>query len=278
MSKFFLNIYRFIFLRKIFYRFNYHLHRTSLRGIGVFNSEGPEVTGESHLLKVLNKKISLKTIFDVGANDGGFSREIRDYFPKATIYAFEPHPKTFLLLKKISKEVDIKVYNVALGSKLGNVTLWDFADDAKLKHTQPTSTLASVYEDVIREFHKQRAQGFKVKQITIDNFLKRGGGIKNIDFLKIDTEGSEYDVLRGAIETIRNNKINIIQFEFNEMNAYAKVFFKDFINLLSNYYFYRIMPRGLLQLEDYKPSTHEIFGFQNILAVLPKYKKIIDAI
>ncbi len=270
-----LNIYRFIFCRKIFYRFNYHLYKISLRGIGVFNSEGSSITGETYFFQFLSKHIHITTIIDVGANTGGYAREIHAYFPKAIIYAFEPHPKTFVTLKSIAKQNNIKAYNYAVGSNARKVKLWDFADDAELKHTQPTSTLASLNKDVIEELHKQKAQGFTVQQITIDGFLKIEK-IATVDFMKIDTEGTEYEVLLGASQALKKNKIHIIQFEFNEMNAYSKRFFKDFIDILREYKFYRLMPSGVFPLDEYKPSTHEIYGFQNIVAVSKEYSKLFD--
>lgn len=270
-----ITIYRFIFCRKIFYRFNYHVYKMSLRGLGVFNSEGNHITGESYFLKYLSEHMNIRIIFDIGANDGGYATEVRTYFPKAKIFAFEPHPLTFQALKETSNRNNLTSYNYAVGGTNGKLLLWDFADDAELKYTQPSSTLASVHRDVIEDFHKQKAQSFTVKQITIDSFIKKND-IKEIDFLKIDTEGSEYDVLLGASEAIKKNKIHIIQFEFNEMNAYSKRFFKDFIDLLPGYKFYRLMPKGILPLGKYRPSTHELYGFQNIVAVSGKYSEKVD--
>ncbi|OGH05755.1 MAG: hypothetical protein A2W22_06600 [Candidatus Levybacteria bacterium RBG_16_35_11] len=261
-----LNIYRFIFCRKIFYKFNYHLYKLALRGIGILNSEGPKVTGETFLLKKLKKSFSFKTIIDVGANDGGFAAEIRGYFPNASIYAVEPHPETFKRLSKVAKEKKIFAFNIGLGNHTEKGYLWDFADNANLKSSQPTSTLASGIKDVIEELHKQKAKAYEFKMDTLDNFAKKEK-IKKIDFLKIDIEGNELSVLEGAKNLIKGNKISLIEFEFNEMNAYSRTFFKDFINLLPNFKFYRIMPKGLYKLGPYKPITHEIFAFQNILAV-----------
>lgn len=247
----------------------------SLRGLGIFNSEGNHVTGETHFLKFLAKNLKIRTILEVGANDGGDTVEIRSYFPKATIYSFEPHPLTFKLLQEKAKVLNNKPFNYAVGSGLGKVLLWDFADDADLKHLQPTSALASLNKDVIEGFHKQKAQSFEVKQITLDSFAKKHG-IKEIDFLKVDTEGHEYEVFKGAIKLIKENKIHVIQFEFNEMNAFGKIFMKDFVDLLSGYTFYRLMPNGFMALGAYRPITHEIFGFQNIVAVSKKYSKLFE--
>ncbi len=264
--QFLLSIYRFIFCRPFFHRFNYHVQRVSLRGIGVLNSEGNEVTGESHVLRRLSKVENLNVFVDVGANTGGYTDEILTHFPTAKVYAIEPHPKTFKLLKKNITSSRAVLWNGGMGEKKGQGQLWDFADDAALKHTQPTSTLASTVKEVIEEFHQQKAQAFTFPITTLDAFAEKEN-ITRIDLLKIDTEGNELQVLQGATKLIKQNKIRYIQFEFNEMNVYARTYFKDFMDLLPGYTFYRLMPRGLYPMGRYKPSTHEIFAFQNILAI-----------
>jgi len=270
-----LNTYRFIFVRKVFHKVNYHVHRIALRGIGVLNSEGPHITGESDFLKSLSKYADIQTIVDVGANTGEYAQELRLYFPKAVIYAIEPHPQTFKKLSSLAKKIKLHVFNQGLGDHVGKGKLWDFADDAQLKHTQPTSTLASTLKEVIEDLHGQKAQAYEFSLNTLDNFAEQEK-IKKIDFLKIDIEGAEITVLRGAKQLLKNKSISFIQFEFNEMNAYSKTFLKDFIDILPQHLFYRIMPRGLYAMGEYRPSTHEIFAFQNIVAIPKEYESIAN--
>ena len=84
--------------------------------------------------------------------------------------------------------------------------------------------------------------------------------------LKIDTEGYESEVLKGASRMISNELIDIIQLEFNEMNVISKVFLKDFYNMLPGYNFFRLDSNRLIALNNYNPAN-EIFLFQNIVAV-----------
>lgn len=264
-----LKFYRFIFCRPFFYAFNLHLYKLSLRGIGVLNSEGPEITGEKNFLEQLWLTSKIKTIVDVGANTEAYGA---DLFPRAMIYAFEPHPNTFALLKENTQKnghKNVRLINAGLSSKKGKMELWDFADDAELKETQPTSTLASFDKSVIEKLHGQKAQAVEVKVDTLDAFAKRNK-ISYIDLLKIDTEGHEFHVLLGAKELLSRNKVGIVQFEFNEMNAFGDSKMKDFYELLPSHEFYRLMPNGLYPLGKYRPLTHEIFGFQNIVAVPKK--------
>ncbi len=251
------------FCRPLWQRFFRHGNKLMLRGMGVLNSDGDDVTGENWLLKRLSKS-NIKTLIDVGANVAiyGFER-----LPDTTrFFAFEPNPETFALLESKKYPKRVELYQHAVGNAEKKIKLYDFADDAELKSSQPTATLASVNRQVIEEFHHQKAKSYLVPQITLDSFLKQKK-VTSIDLLKIDVEGYELAVLQGANQLLAEQKIDLIQFEFNEMHVYHRVFFKDFIDKLHNYTLYRLGPNGLLPLPNYRPLTHEIFAFQNILAI-----------
>jgi hypothetical protein len=84
--------------------------------------------------------------------------------------------------------------------------------------------------------------------------------------LKIDTEGSELEVLKGAEKMLCNKKIDIIQFEFNSLNVISRVFLKDFYDILKDFSLYRINTNCLIPLPKYD-TENEIFKYQNFLAV-----------
>ena len=108
----------------------------------------------------------------------------------------------------------------------------------------------------------------KIQLTTIDAFSAEKK-IDCIDFLKIDIEGNELEALRGASRLINQHKIGMIQFEFNVADIAARVFMKDFYDLLNDHHFYRIKRTGLLPLGPYS-AQNEIFRIQNILAVSSK--------
>ena len=78
----------------------------------------------------------------------------------------------------------------------------------------------------------------------------------------LDVEGLEYEVIKGAKKT----SPRMIQFEFNSMDVYFRIFLKDFYDLLPNYDFYRISPKELIPLGEYN-TINEIFAYQNILCI-----------
>jgi FkbM family methyltransferase len=273
LKNLFISWYRSALVRPALYSFHTHLYKFALRGMGILNSEGPQATGEDWLQAQIAQFLEVNTIVDVGANTDVFGI---DAFPAAQIYACEPHPLTFKKLKanyaNSEKATRLQLFNIALSNKAGKMSLWDFADDAELKDTQPTSTLASLDRSVIEELHHQSAKSYRVTVSTLDDFVKKNH-INSIDILKIDTEGHELAVLHGATKTLRLGNIKIIQFEFNEMNAFSRTFLRDFISLLPDYAFFRLLPNGVISLDNYRPLTHEIFAFQNIVCIHKSVRK-----
>jgi FkbM family methyltransferase len=237
----------------------------TLRGIGVLNSDSTKASGEEYLLRYIGKSFKVNTVIDVGANVGGYSQWLKTFIPDCTIYAIEPGPFAYKELKKIDDGPKMHTFNIGLSDSDGVKPLWDFSKKTYAKNNFYPSSMASVYREVIEKIHKRGAKKIEAKFTTLDRFSNMYK-IKTIDFLKIDTEGSELSVLRGAEKLIGAGKIKIIQFEFNEMNVFSNSFMKDFIKLLKDYNLYRLMPNGFLPLSEYKPLTHELFAYQNIVA------------
>lgn len=237
--------------------------------MGISKYQNFYLSGEEFLLnKILPRvfKNNRITVFDVGANIGLYSLKVYKSNPKSSIYAFEPMRETYNLLLDKTKEINnIKCFNLGLGSRSEKLYLYTYKDNNISSH-------ASLYREVISDLHgsDNNLTAFEVDLTTLDEFCIVNN-IEVIDFLKIDTEGNEYFVLKGAEKLLLNNKIKVIQFEFGEMNIVSKVFLKDFFNLLNDFNIYRLDTNRLLPLFPYR-STNEIFVFQNLIAI----KKEID--
>lgn len=265
-----LNVYRWVFARSVFYKFNMALFQLSLRGLGILNYRNDKVSGERYFIKKILPQVITKNspvFLDVGSNIGNYTLSLLETYPNAQIHAFEPHPGNFSVLKSnvLSLTSNVKLYNVAVGESQGNLILYDRADHKN------GSSHASLHEAVISEIHKQDTLEFSVSVEALDDLCEREK-IIDIDFIKIDTEGNELAVLHGAKRLIENSNIKCIHFEFNEMNIVSRTFFRDFRKTLLNYSLYRLLPHGLILLKD-SPLSTELFAYQNIIAV-PKNTKI----
>ena len=181
-------------------------------------------------------------------------------YPNAQVHAFESHPGNFLVLKKNIEAPNVKVHNLALSENTGRLKLYDRAD------CKNGSSHASLHERVISEIHKKDVLEFSVSVYSLDDFCKKEE-IKEIDFVKIDTEGNELAVLNGADNIFAKCSIKCIHVEFNEMNVVSRCFFKDFRKKLNDYNIYRLLPKGMILLDD-SPFFTELFAYQNIIAIL----------
>ena len=250
------NLYDALFSRKIFFKWNRFLYNCSLRGLGiVVNSNRTEGYFLKHLLSNPGKKV----ILDIGGNVGNYAAEIMQLSKDVELYSFEPMPSNFKHLEEKAAKYHFKAYQLACGSMNGKIKIYDYAGEG--------SEHASLLKEVIESVHHKKSIEYEVGITTLDSFVKENN-ISKIDLLKIDTEGYEMEVLKGVIETIKANNVDIIQFEFNEMNVISRVFLKDFIDFLPDYKIYRMLQDGYLRIDDkYFAGYHEIFAFQNLIAV-----------
>ena len=233
------------------------------KNMGILKYENSLISGEQFVIsKVLKKYIkSEKPIFfDVGANIGDYAKELQQEFPNATIYAFEPNANTFETTQKNLSSLDIYCVNLGMGNQSEKKNIYSYDSDKSSQH-------ATIYKDLMLDFYKvESIAEIEMELTTIDNFCQQQQ-IDFIDFLKIDVEGHEIEVLKGAKNKIDEKKIKIIQFEFNVCNVISRVFLKDFYEILLNYDIYRLDSNRLIPLLEYN-FTNEIFQFQNFLAIL----------
>ncbi len=248
--------------RTRFQRVNRFLFQLSIRGLGILNYRNSKESGERHFLQRLLRCYSGSgvttglVILDVGANVGDYSRAILDIAPTARIYCFEPHPGN---VKRLEAAVGgrVTVVPMAVGSKRGTAELYDYVEGAGSSH-------ASLHKDVFEKLRQRAHQSLCVNMTTIDDFVEQHS-IAAITLLKVDVEGHELEVFRGASKAIRERKVDIVHFEFNEMNVITRVFLADFFALLPGFVFYRLLPDGWIPVTD--GPMENLFAFQNIVAV-----------
>jgi len=128
-----------------------------------------------------------KVIYDLGANVGVSSLFFASLYPKATIYGFEPLPENFevCLLNYRGIANKSQVFPWAIGSKTGQA-IFDCKNDSR------GGRLESTHQDP----NLQTIAQIQVKIISIADLINKEG-LPPPDFLKIDVEGAEYDVLAG---------------------------------------------------------------------------------
>jgi FkbM family methyltransferase len=230
-----------------------------LHAVGVLNYENYTVSGERRFLMQFLKQYPNAVVLDVGANEGQYSALVRELGPEAVIHAFEPHPVSFAALAQLAAKIRAVAHPLALGETESEIEIFDYVDEAGSQH-------ASVYREVIEDVHRRPARSWKIRCEPLDS-LADEWALTRIGLLKIDTEGHELAVLRGARRLLEAGAIDVIQFEFNEMNVVSRVFMRDFFALLPNYRIYRLLGDGAIAFETYDPTFMEVFAYQNMACI-----------
>jgi len=148
-------------------------------------------------LKKLFKSNKKLTIIDIGANVGSISLPLAKIFNKSKIFAIEPTNYAFKKLtknlnlnKNLKKNISLNQLFISKINKPKKVwSSWNFDSDNN-KHKQHLGTLHSIK---------------KKSYISLNNFIKLKK-IKKVDFIKLDVDGHELDVLKSGDKFLKNNK------------------------------------------------------------------------
>jgi FkbM family methyltransferase len=156
-------------------------------------------TFEGKEIKFINSNIkSGMNVVDIGANIGFYTLLFSKLVgSEGCVYSFEPDKQNYHYLKKLcNKYNNIKLKNMAVGNKVGKIPLY-LSDKLNVDHL--------TYDN------GEKREVTQVSCVTIDKYFKD----KKIDFIKIDTQGYEYQVLLGMKETLNKSRNIIILSEYS---------------------------------------------------------------
>lgn len=228
------------------------LYKVALRGMN-YGAAAYDLSysGEYFFLGELRKLIPQDcVILDIGAHKGNYAKKLLETFTKANaIYSFEPTKASYEILRNVSNANNFHAIKAAMGTEVSTI---------KLGYARQGSVLTSA-------FYESNMEVEEVQCSTIDTFCKEHN-IEKIDFLKIDVEGFELMVLKGAEETLKNKKIKVIQFEFGNHQLRAHHTLRDFFSILIDYNLYRVVQNGIYPI-TYN-DLFEIYQVTNYVAIL----------
>jgi FkbM family methyltransferase len=199
---------------------------------------------------------NLNILFDIGANVGQTANGLIKYFPKSKIYCFEPVDKTFAILSEnLHRYTNVNCIQKGMGRVSGsvNIILHDDSELNTIVSNGPRENQKIGEEEIILD--------------TVDGFTK-SQNITHIDFLKIDVQGWEMEVLMGAEALLRDKKIRFIYTEVGfrrsdrDMQHFSEIndFLEDKGFWLCGFY------------DQFRWGEHKQYlGFANALYVQPNF-------
>ena len=250
--------YSYLFL-KYFFSYLPHSFLSKIELLIITAQGRGEISFPYVLREEINSCLALvknpKTIIDIGANIGLYTQHLHKKFPSAEYFLFEPSKvNADILTKKFNFNNKIQVFNKAASNYNGKSELFSVTSG------NPLNSLIKqdFFHDEVTKFNF--SEETEVVRLDSQNFFKK---LEKIDYIKIDTEGNEYNVLEGLGKDIK--KCKLIQFEFGMGTLYAKKYFLDFWNFFKkkDFSLYIITPAGpkLISEYSYKFEHFDVINF-----------------
>ena len=157
----------------------------------------------------------MRTIIDVGA--AGFPNGNENYIKGDRVLLFEPIDKAYnVLVDKYKNDNKVTVYNLALSDTKGKATFYNTTKDN-------CSSLREPNGEVLLQRNRADIAEYTTTTVEtdfLDNYTK---DLDRVDFLKLDTQGSEYEVLKGGLETLAKTKKLKVEVEFDQWYKGQKI-------------------------------------------------------
>lgn len=208
-----------------------------------------------------------KTIFDIGANIGEYSKMIEEKAIKLNVninlHLFEPTQSCFsILLNKFNAE-NITINNFGISNENGVATIF---------YDKKQSGLASLYRRNLDSYDLKLDQKEEIKLRRLSDYIEEEN-ILHIHFIKIDIEGHELKAFEGVESYLNGSFIDFIQFEYGGANLDSHSCLMDIYKFLNNRGFTvaKVMPKGL-EIKQYAPYMDN-FQYSNYVAISDKVIK-----
>ena len=181
--------------------------------------------------RILLGQTKVTTVFDVGAWIGKTAASYSEVFSESVVHAFEPFPESFAKLKANTGKLDrsILVNELAVCAEVGE----------KILHSNKIETTNSLLESKStnseHDFFRDTINRISVKTTNLDEYCKTNG-VNHINILKVDTQGGELEVFRGASKLLEQGKIDLIYCEVSFIAMYEDTpLFHDIVQFFEAY-------------------------------------------
>ena len=193
------------------------------------------------------------TMFDVGGNVGLTVDRILHYYPGASVHSFQPSPSCHELLRRHCASLSqVKTWNLGVGAEKSRLILNE-NHYSSMSSFLASGELCFGYTEAATE----------VQVVSLDGFCLEHS-IPRIDILKLDTQGFELEVFKGAQGLMSENRIGLIFFEVTISGLYENLPpYYELLRFLDNH--------GFKMASLYAPHNHgDLVRWANMLYVNPR--------
>ena len=257
--KFISKLYVLIFSRKKLQFINDVFLSLTLDAKGFKNYGDFNRTGEKKFIRLIKDEINLS--LDIGANVGNYTKLILQE-TSSKVISFEPLPDAYRELEVLKKEFRerLEIFNIAISNENKKQELY-FGN----KKSEKASLMKNLEK---LSFVKET----NINKISVE--VKKLDDLKDIlnneiiDFIKIDTEGYEFEVLDGAKNLLKEHQPKFIQIEFNWHQLLKGQTLYKLSSMIDFSDIFRILPNGngLIQIDPSRPENN-IYHLSNYIFI-----------
>jgi len=257
--KFISKLYVLIFSRKKLQFINDVFLSLTLDAKGFKNYGDFNRTGEKKFIRLIKDEINLS--LDIGANVGNYTKLILQE-TSSKVISFEPLPDAYRELEDLKKEFRerLEIFNIAISNENKKQELY-FGN----KKSEKASLMKNLEK---LSFVKET----NINKISVE--VKKLDDLKDIlnneiiDFIKIDTEGYEFEVLDGAKNLLKEHQPKFIQIEFNWHQLLKGQTLYKLSSMIDFSDIFRILPNGngLIQIDPSRPENN-IYHLSNYIFI-----------
>lgn len=175
------------------------------------------------ILSRIEKFFSPNSILDIGANRGQWHKLAKNIWPEAYIHSIEPNIECIYKLSKVTKNYS----NVLLSNSVKELTYYNYLDSGESN---------SYY----RERSTKPYRKIKMMSTTLDKLFNSS----SFDLIKLDTQGSEVDIIEGGKNLIKNTKGILLEVTFTNPWNFDSPLFEDVVRRFDALDFYPTIKIG----------------------------------
>jgi FkbM family methyltransferase len=222
---------------------------------GYNNPQNSRFSGEAFFVAVVLAQLGVRDCLDVGAAQGQYSRLLLNTLPESRVTAFEPLPLNRPILEAMQQRDPqrFKLFPFALGAA---------AAEATLHYEIARPQLATFCQGLEAIDYLANDQQVRVPIRRLDDCWLPALNRPPIEFIKIDSEGWEAEILDGAAATLRQSRPVAIQLEFNRHHLFRGHTFLSLASRLPGYGVFQLLPDCLVRRDPAAPLTN-LFQFSN---------------
>ena len=226
---------------------------------GYNNPRNARISGEHYWLTVVLPRLGLRSCLDVGAAQGEVSRLLLEFLPESRVFACEPLPQNWPLLDALASAYPQRFFPCrwALGACSARATL---------HYDSMRPELATLCEGLEAIDYLANGQTTEVLVRSLDDWWLETPDPEPLEFIKIDSEGWEADILEGAVNTLRQLRPVAVQLEFNRHHLFRGHTFLSLARRLEGYGVFQLLPNRMVRRDPSAPLTN-LFEFSNFVLI-----------